>query len=66
VKPGDIVIVPARVVHGWLGIAEQVDYLSFRPSPNIPTARLGASDDQETGKRERRSRPLRNVTSPAA
>jgi hypothetical protein len=38
VKPGDIVIVPAGVVHGWLDIAEQVDYLSFRPSPNILTA----------------------------
>jgi mannose-6-phosphate isomerase-like protein (cupin superfamily) len=38
VKPGDIVIVPAGVVHGWLDIGEHVDYLSFRPSPNILTA----------------------------
>jgi hypothetical protein len=38
VKPGDIIIVPAGVVHGWLDIAEHVDYLSFRPSPNILTA----------------------------
>jgi hypothetical protein len=28
----------AGVVHGWLDIAEHVDYLSFRPSPNILTA----------------------------
>ena len=38
VKPGDIVIVPAGVVHGWLDIPEQVEYLSFRPSPGILTA----------------------------
>jgi hypothetical protein len=38
VKPGDIIIVPAGVVHGWLDIAEHVDYLSFRPSPGILTA----------------------------
>jgi mannose-6-phosphate isomerase-like protein (cupin superfamily) len=38
VKPGDIVIIPAGVVHGWLDIADHVDYLSFRPSPNILTA----------------------------
>jgi hypothetical protein len=37
-KPGDIIIVPAGVVHGWLDIPEHVDYLSFRPSPNILTA----------------------------
>jgi hypothetical protein len=38
VKPGDIIIVPAGVVHGWLDIPEHVDYLSFRPSPGILTA----------------------------
>jgi len=38
VKPGDIIIVPAGVVHGWLDIADHVDYLSFRPSPGILTA----------------------------
>ena len=38
VKPGDIIIVPAGVVHGWLDIPEHVDYLSFRPSPAILTA----------------------------
>src|SRR5258705_522222 len=38
VKTGDIIIVPAGVVHGWLDIPEHVDYLSFRPSPGILTA----------------------------
>ena len=38
VKPGDIIIVPAGVVHGWLDIPDHVEYLSFRPSPNILTA----------------------------
>ena len=35
VKEGDIVIIPAGVVHGWLDIPDHVDYLSFRPSPGI-------------------------------
>jgi hypothetical protein len=38
VKTGDIIIVPAGVVHGWLDIPDQVEYLSFRPSPGILTA----------------------------
>jgi hypothetical protein len=38
VKPGDIIIIPAGVVHGWLDIPEHVDYLSFRPSPGILTS----------------------------
>ena len=38
VKPGDIIIIPAGVVHGWLDIPEHVDYLSFRPSPGILSA----------------------------
>jgi hypothetical protein len=37
VKPGDIIIVPAGVVHGWSNIADHVEYLSFRPSPGILT-----------------------------
>jgi len=32
VKPGDIVIVPPGVVHGWADIPDHVDYLSFRPT----------------------------------
>ena len=38
VKAGDIIIVPAGVVHGWLDIPDMVEYLSFRPSPGILTA----------------------------
>ena len=38
VKPGDIIIIPAGVVHGWSDIPDQVEYLSFRPSPGILTA----------------------------
>ena len=35
VKAGDIVIIPAGVVHGWLEVADHTNYFSFRPSPNI-------------------------------
>jgi hypothetical protein len=35
VKAGDVVIVPPGVVHGWADIPDHVDYLSFRPSPNV-------------------------------
>lgn len=38
VKAGDIIVIPAGVVHGWVDIPEHVDYLSFRPSPGILTA----------------------------
>ena len=32
VKTGDIIIIPAGVPHGWTGISDHVDYLSFRPT----------------------------------
>ena len=35
VKPGDVVIVPPGVVHGWADIPDHVEYLSFRPSQNV-------------------------------
>jgi mannose-6-phosphate isomerase-like protein (cupin superfamily) len=38
VKTGDIIVIPAGVPHGWTDIGDHVDYLSFRPSPNILTA----------------------------
>ena len=38
VKAGDIIIIPAGVVHGWLTIPDHVDYLSFRPSQGILSA----------------------------
>jgi hypothetical protein len=34
VKPGDIVIIPANVPHGWIEITDHVDYLSVRPDPD--------------------------------
>jgi mannose-6-phosphate isomerase-like protein (cupin superfamily) len=38
VKVGDIIIIPAGVPHGWTGITDHVDYLSFRPSDHVLTA----------------------------
>ena len=38
VKPGDVVIVPPTVVHGWADIPDHVDYLSFRPSQHVMQA----------------------------
>jgi hypothetical protein len=35
VEAGDIVIVPAGTVHGWIDVPDHVDYISFRPSPGI-------------------------------
>lgn len=32
VKPGDVIVVPPGVVHGWADIPDHVDYLSFRMS----------------------------------
>jgi hypothetical protein len=34
VNPGDIIIIPATVPHGWTDIADHVDYLSIRPDPD--------------------------------
>jgi hypothetical protein len=34
VNPGDIIIIPAGVPHGWLEIPDHVDYLSVRPDPD--------------------------------
>lgn len=33
VKTGDIVIIPAKVPHGWTDITDHVTYLSVRPDP---------------------------------
>jgi hypothetical protein len=35
VKTGDVVIIPAGVPHGWIDIADHVDYLSIRPSDHV-------------------------------
>jgi len=34
VNAGDIIIIPATVPHGWIEIADHVDYLSVRPDPD--------------------------------
>jgi hypothetical protein len=34
VKTGDIIVIPAGVPHGWVDIADHVDYLSIRPDPD--------------------------------
>jgi hypothetical protein len=34
VVPGDIIIIPFGVPHGWTAIADHVDYLSMRPDPD--------------------------------
>jgi hypothetical protein len=34
VKPGDIIIIPPDVCHGWMGITDFVNYLSVRPDPD--------------------------------
>jgi hypothetical protein len=34
VNPGDIVIIPFGVPHGWKDISDHVDYLSVRPDPD--------------------------------
>jgi hypothetical protein len=34
VAPGDIIIIPYGVPHGWMDITDHVDYLSVRPDPD--------------------------------
>lgn len=38
VKAGDVIIIPAGVVHGWAQVPDHVDYLAFRPSQGVLTA----------------------------
>jgi hypothetical protein len=38
VKQGDIIVIPAGVVHGWSEVPDHVDYVTFRPSPGIMKA----------------------------
>jgi hypothetical protein len=35
VKAGDVIIIPAGVIHGWVDVPDHVDYLSFRPLQNL-------------------------------
>jgi hypothetical protein len=34
VKPGDIVVIPPDVFHGWAQVDDHIDYLSVRPDPD--------------------------------
>ena len=34
VGPGDIILIPAGVLHAWSQITDQVTYLSVRPDPD--------------------------------
>ena len=34
VKPGDVIIIPPDVFHGWIKVSDHVDYLSVRPDPD--------------------------------
>jgi mannose-6-phosphate isomerase-like protein (cupin superfamily) len=34
VAAGDVVVIPAGVLHGWVEIPDQVTYLSIRPDPD--------------------------------
>jgi hypothetical protein len=34
VGAGDIIIIPNKVAHGWSGVTDHVDYLSYRPDPD--------------------------------
>jgi len=34
VGPGNIVIIPPRVYHGFTDVADHVDYVSVRPDPD--------------------------------
>lgn len=33
VSPGDVVVIPAGVPHGWVNVTEKVTYLTVRPDP---------------------------------
>jgi mannose-6-phosphate isomerase-like protein (cupin superfamily) len=33
VGPGDVVVIPAGVPHGWVNVTEKVTYLTVRPDP---------------------------------
>ncbi len=34
VGPGDIIIIPNKVAHGWSGVTDHIEYLSYRPDPD--------------------------------
>ena len=58
VVPGDIIIIPTGVAHGWSQITDHVDYLSVRPDPDrvlpagfvYPLLLKNLPDEVKTGK----------------
>ena len=56
VQPGDIIIIPTGVAHGWSQITDHVTYLSVRPDPDrvlpagwvYPTLLKNAPDQVKT------------------
>jgi hypothetical protein len=34
VSAGDIIIIPNKVAHGWSGVTDHIEYLSYRPDPD--------------------------------
>ena len=34
IKEGDIVVIPAGMLHAWISIPDHVTYLSIRPDPH--------------------------------
>lgn len=34
VSAGDIIIIPNKVAHGWTGVTDHIEYLSYRPDPD--------------------------------
>jgi hypothetical protein len=65
VGPGDIIIVPAGVLHAWSQITDQVIYLSIRPDPDrkLPAGYqpVAAEEPGRTGEVENRYKPGLNM-----
>jgi mannose-6-phosphate isomerase-like protein (cupin superfamily) len=34
VSAGDIIVIPNKVAHGWSGVTDHIEYLSYRPDPD--------------------------------
>jgi mannose-6-phosphate isomerase-like protein (cupin superfamily) len=45
VKPGDIMVIPPDVCHGWKGIRDHVNYLSVRPDPDHQRTQVWYQED---------------------
>jgi mannose-6-phosphate isomerase-like protein (cupin superfamily) len=49
VAAGDVVVIPAGVLHGWVEIPDQVTYLSIRPDPDrvLPAGYVNPAIEQQ-------------------